>query len=71
MFTFTIGFGFDNKPVCLYIGESLAKAEFAALVARESGRFHHLDIFRNPIPDKIYDHENPNYERNETTISNA
>jgi hypothetical protein len=55
--TLTIGFTFENKPVCLYIGESFPKAEFAALVARESSLFHHVDIFRNPIPDKIYDHE--------------
>jgi hypothetical protein len=65
---FTIGFNIGKKPVCLYIGESMAKAEYAAAVGVESRAYHHVDIRRGGIPDRIFEHESENYERNKTTI---
>jgi hypothetical protein len=63
---FTIGFNIGKKPVCLYVGESMAKAEFAAAVGAESRAYRHVDIYRGGIPDLIFDHESENYERNES-----
>ena len=58
MLTFTIGFTFErNKPVCLYVGESFAAAEFAAKVALQSNAYQRVDICRDSIPEKIFDHE--------------
>jgi hypothetical protein len=57
MLTLTIGFTFENKPVCLYVGESFAAAEFAEKVALQSKAYHRVKICRDPIPEKICDHE--------------
>jgi hypothetical protein len=55
MLTFTIGFDFNLKPVPLYVGDDFAKANFAADVGAESGRFHHVDVYLNPTPEIVVD----------------
>jgi hypothetical protein len=57
MISFTFGFTHDGKAILLYFGESFAKAEFAERVALESKAYHHVNLYRDLIPDRIYDHE--------------
>jgi hypothetical protein len=51
----TFGFGFDKKPVLLYLGDDMAAAIFAEKVAIESARFHHINTYRDPTPVKTFD----------------
>jgi hypothetical protein len=62
---FTIGFHFSKKPVCLYIGESIAKADYAQKVGIESEAYRRVEIYQGGVPDLIFDHESENYERND------
>jgi hypothetical protein len=57
MLILVIGFTFERKAICLYCGSSFSAAEFAATVARESGRFQRVGVCRDPIPEKVFDHE--------------
>jgi hypothetical protein len=52
---FVVGFGFDNKPIMLYVGDSMADAIFAERVALQSSRFHHVNTYRNPPATKTFD----------------
>jgi hypothetical protein len=58
--SFTFGFSHDGKATLLYYGESFAKAEYAAAVAEESKFYQRVRLFRDLIPDLIFDHETIN-----------
>jgi hypothetical protein len=57
MDSLTFGFTQDGKRIMLYCGPSLAAAKYAQDVALLSGAYRYVDLFPNPIPDKLYDSE--------------